>query len=136
VISRHDEGRKTRDEGAQAPLFVLGPSSPVDTRGWLARIALGLAFALLAGALAFLVARAIGGVILFAQQQEFLREAAGAMRGGIPGLADGNLREMRLQVQQLDVQNERLSLLIGFAVAALAAVASYLWMERRTEDRG
>ena len=135
MISRHDEGRKTKDEGTQAPSFALGPLSSVDTRGWIARIALSLAFALLAGALAFLVARAIGGVILFAQQQEFLREAAGAMRGGIPGLADGNLREMRLQVQQLDADNQRLSLLIGFAVAALAALASYLWMERRTENR-
>lgn len=135
MISRHDERRKTKDEGARASSFVLGPSSPVDTRSWLARIALSLLFALLAGALAFLVVRAIGGVILFAQQQELLREAAGAMRGGILGLADGNLREVRLQVQQIDAQNERLSLLFGFAIAALAAVTSYLWIERRAEER-
>jgi hypothetical protein len=102
-----------------------------DVRGWLARIALSLAVALLAGTLAFLVARAVTGVTLFAQQQQFLSEAASALRGGVPGLANSNLREARLQVQRLDAQNEQLSLLIGFAIAALSAVASYLWMERR-----
>ncbi len=102
-----------------------------DVRGWLARIALSLAVALLAGTLAFLVARAVTDVTLFAQQQQFLSEAASALRGGVPGLANSNLREARLQVQRLDAQNEQLSLLIGFAIAALSAVASYLWMERR-----
>jgi H+/Cl- antiporter ClcA len=106
-----------------------------NTRRWLTRIVLSLAAALLAGALAFLVARAIGGVLLFAQQQELLREASGAFQGGILGLAEGNLRAVRLRVQQLDANNQQLSLLIGFVVAALAAVASYLWMERRTEAR-
>jgi hypothetical protein len=107
-----------------------------DTRGWLARVALSLAAALLAGALAFLIARAIGSVLLFAQERELLREAASAMRGGILGLAEGNLRAVRLQMQQLDARNEQLSLLIGFASAALAALASYLWLERRAEDGG
>ena len=107
-----------------------------DTRGWLVRVALSLLAALLAGVLAFLVARAIGSVLLFAQEQELLREAASAMRGGILGLADGNLRAVRLQVQQFDAQNEQLSLLIGFAAAALGALVSYLWLERRAEDRG
>jgi H+/Cl- antiporter ClcA len=106
-----------------------------NTRRWLTRIVLSLAAALLAGALAFLVARAIGGVLLFAQQQELLREASGAFQGGILGLAEGNLRAVRLRVQQFDANNQQLSLLIGFVVAALAAVASYLWMERRTEAR-
>ncbi len=73
------------------------------------------------------MARAILNVGLFAQQQEFLRAAAGAFKGGIMGLGEGNLRELRLRVQQLDAQNERLSLLIGFASAALAAVASYIF---------
>ena len=109
------------------------PSSRTDAdiRGWLARIALSLAVALLAGALAFLVARAVTDVTLFAQQQQFLSEAASMLRGGVPGLANSNLREARLQVQRLDEQNEQLSLLIGFAIAALSAVVSYLWMERR-----
>jgi hypothetical protein len=112
---------------------VDSPSSrtDADVRGWLARIALSLAVALLAGALAFLAARAVTEVTLFTQQQQFLSEAASALRGGISGLANSNLREARLQVQRLDAQNEQLSLLIGFAIAALSAVATYLWMERR-----
>jgi hypothetical protein len=106
-----------------------------DVRGWLVRVALSLAVALLAGALAYLVARAIGGVALLVQQQELLREAAGALRGGVEGLAGSNLREVRQRVQQIDARYEQLSLLAGFASAAIAAAASYLWMERRTEDR-
>ena len=103
-----------------------------DFRGWLSRIAISLAAALLVGVLAFLVARALTDVALFAREQQFLSAAANTLRGGILGLADSNLHEQRLRVQQLDAQNEQVSLLIGFAVAALAAVASYLWMERRS----
>jgi hypothetical protein len=109
----------------------LAPSIDADLRGWLNRIAFSLAIALLAGVLAFLVARAITSVLLFAQQQQFLRETAGALRGGIDGLAGSNLRDVRLRVQQLDMRNQQLSLLVGFAVAAVAAVASYVWLERQ-----
>jgi hypothetical protein len=109
----------------------LVPSIDADLRGWLSRVAFSLASALLAGALAFLLARAVTSVLLFAQQQQFLREAAGALRGGIAGLADSNLRDVRLRVQQLDAYNQQLSLLIGFAVAAVVVVASYIWLERR-----
>ena len=109
----------------------LVSSIDTDLRGWLGRVAFSLALALLAGALAFLLARAVTSVLLFAQQQQFLREAAGALRGGIDGLASGNLRDVRLRVQQLDARNQQLSLLIGFAVAAVVVVASYIWLERR-----
>ena len=111
------------------------PRLTADARSWLARVVLSLAAALLAGALVYLVARAIGGVALLAQQQELLREAAGALRGGVEGLAGSHLREVRLRVQQIDARYEQLSLVAGFASAALAATASYLWLERRTEDR-
>ena len=109
------------------PALELTP----DLRGWLARIAISLAAALLVGALTFLIARAITSVALFVQQQELLREASSALRGGILGLAESNLREVRLRVQQIDARNERISLLVGFAAAGLAAVASYLWLEQR-----
>jgi len=105
-----------------------------DARGWLGRVALSLALALLAGALAYLVARAIGGVALFAQQQDLLRAAAGALQGGVEGLGGGNFHEARMRLAQLDARNQQLSLLISFASAGLAAVASYLWLERRAED--
>jgi hypothetical protein len=117
--------------GSRLPI----PRLAADLRGWLVRVALSLAAALLVGALVYLIARAIGGVALLAQQQELLREAAGALRGGVEGLAGSNLREVRLRVQQIDARYEQLSLLAGFASAALAAVVSYLWLERRIEDR-
>ena len=113
---------------------LQAPDIAADTRGWLARTALSLVVGLLAGALAYLITRAIGDVALFAQQQDLLREAASALRGGVEGLAGSNLHEVRLRVQQIDARYEQLSLLAGFASAALAAVASYLWMERRIED--
>jgi hypothetical protein len=117
-------------------LFTRGSRLPIptieaDMRGWLVRVVLSLGAALLAGALVYLVARAIGGVALLAQQQELLREAASALRGGVEGLAGSNLREVRLRVQQTDARYEQLSLLAGFASAALAAAVSYLWLERR-----
>jgi hypothetical protein len=107
------------------------PSIAPATRAWLTRIALSLLFATTAGALAYLVARAATSLMLFIRQQQFLSEVAGALRGGVMGLAGGDLRNMRLLVQQLDAQNERLSMLIGFAVAAVVCVASYLWLEWR-----
>jgi len=111
------------------------PSLAPATRDWLIRIALSLVFAATAGALAYLVARAATSVMLFVRQQQFLSEVAGALRGGVMGLAGGDLRSMRLLVQQLDAQNERLSMLIGFAVAAAVCVASYLWLEWRADSR-
>jgi len=102
-----------------------------STRAWLARVALSLGMALLAGALAYLVTRAIAGAALFVRHQQLLREAASALGGGVEGLASGDLRAVRLMLQQSDEWNQLLSLAIGFAVAAVAVVSSYLWLERR-----
>jgi hypothetical protein len=133
VRSSHDKPEMTPMPKRTYTRGVRLPASGIDssTRGWLARIALSLAIALLVGALAFLITRAIAGVALLAQQQEFLRETSSALQGGILGLAQSNLREVRRHVQQIDARNQWLSLLVGFVAAAVAAVASYLWMERR-----
>lgn len=101
------------------------------TRAWLARVLISIAAALAAGALAYLVARGVAGALLLAQQQRLLGEVTGALRGGIEGLPSGDLRAARLALQQLDAQYEQASLLCGIAAAALAAVAAYLWLERR-----
>jgi hypothetical protein len=106
-----------------------------STRAWLTRIALSLLLASVAGALAYLVARAVTGVALLVRQQQFLRELAGALRGGVAELPGGDLRTTRLLVQRLDAQNEQLSMLIGFAVAAVVIVASYLWLEWRAASK-
>src|SRR5690349_37268 len=89
--------------GSRLPI----PKLPAEVRGWLVRVALSLVAALLVGALVYLVARALGGVALLVQQQELLREAAGALRGGVEGLAGSNLREVRLRVQQIDARYEQ-----------------------------
>jgi hypothetical protein len=107
-----------------------------NMHAWLTRVALSLAAAAVAGGLAYLVARSVTSVMLFVRQQQFLREVAGALRGGVLGLASGDLRAMRLLVQRLDAQNEQLSLLIGFAAAAAVAVASYLRLEWRAARSG
>lgn len=103
---------------------------------WLRRVGLALAAALGAGALAFLVARGVGAVVLFVQHQQLLREVAGVVGGGIEGLAGADLRAVRLQLQLLDAEYERLSLLLGTAAAAAAAVATYVRLERRAAGEG
>ena len=102
-----------------------------EQRAWLLRVAISLAIALAAGIMAYLVARAIASVGLFVRHQQLLVEVGSALRGGVEGLAAGDLRAVRLAVQQIDAQNEQLSLLIGFVAAAVAVVTSYLWLERR-----
>jgi hypothetical protein len=103
-----------------------------DTRAWLARVGLSLLIALAAGGLAYLVARAIGSVYLFYQQQQFYREVAELLRGGgVEALAGSNLRQLRRQVAQLNAQYNLVCAQIGFGCAAVAAAVSYLRLERR-----
>lgn len=105
-------------------------SVPYGMRAWLVRLLLSAAIALCAGLLVFLVARGIGSVMLFMQEQRFLAEVAGAMSGGIEGLGGGDLRAVRLRVEQLDAQYYRISILLGLVGATLAAILSYLRLER------
>jgi hypothetical protein len=101
---------------------------------WAGRVLVSLAMALAVGAMAFLIARAIGSVALFWQQQQFLAEVAGALRGGIEGLGQTNLRAVRLEVQRLDAQYLRVSLATGFGAAGITAVAGYVWLELRNKE--
>jgi hypothetical protein len=114
---------------------LLREAPHADSQAWLMRIVLSLAIAAGSGALAYLIARAVTSVMLLVQQRAFLRQLAGAMRSGIVGLAGSDLHTARLLVQQLAARYEHLSLLIGFAVAAVAVVVSYLWLERRAALR-
>lgn len=102
---------------------------------WLRHVALALLAALAAGALVFLAARGVGAAALFAQQQSLLREVAGTLGGGIEGLAGGDLRAVRRELERLDAEYWRLSLAAGTLAAALAAATTYLRLERQ-EQRG
>lgn len=102
-----------------------------ETRAWLVRLLLSLLIALTAGALGYLVARALSSAYLLYQQQQFIQETTGVLGGGgIEALANSNLRALRQTVAALEAQYTRLSIQIGFACAALAAVISYIWLER------
>ncbi|MCU0490594.1 MAG: hypothetical protein MUD01_03205 [Chloroflexaceae bacterium] len=106
-------------------------------RSWLNRVALSLLLALLVGGLSYLLARAATTGYLLYQQQQYFTTAADVVRGGdIEALGASNLRELRLLVRALDAQYTMLSAQIGFAGAAVAAVASYLWLERRDGGDG
>lgn len=107
----------------------------VELRQWLTRIALSGVCGVSVGGLAFLIARAVTNVLLFVRHRQFLGEVAGALSGGVEGLAGGNLRAVRLLVQRIDAEYELLSLMIGFGVAAVVAVGSYVWLEWRDGAR-
>lgn len=102
---------------------------------WLRRVALSLALAIVAGALTLLVARGISGALLFVEQQELVRSAAAALRGGIEGLPATDLRAARLRAEQSAEAHRRAGLALAFAVAALATGGGYLWLEARSAEQ-
>lgn len=116
-----------RAERAQP--FVLRPSSFV-TSPWLRHLALALLAALMAGLLVFVAARGVGAALLFWQQQELFGQVAGTLGGGIEGLAGTDLRAARRELQRLDADYWRTSVLAGALAAALAGVGVYLRLER------
>lgn len=102
----------------------------VDSR-WLRRVGASLLAALVAGLLVYLVMRGATGIWLFVRQQQLLREVLGTVQGGLDAPPNGDLRALRRELQALDAQNDFVSAVAGFAAAAVAAPASYLWLERR-----
>lgn len=112
------------------PIATMPRLEPA-ARAWLGRVAASLAAALGTGALAYLVARAIGGTLLLVRQRQLLAQVGGALRAGLEGPPPGDLRAARLALQQIAARDMQISLAIGFVAAALAAVLCYLWLERR-----
>jgi hypothetical protein len=99
-------------------------------RFWLQRLLYSLLIGLLAGLLSYLVARACTSAYLLYQQQQFVQDTLGLLRGGdLRDLATSDLRDVRMLVDRLEAQYQRLSIQIGFAGAAAAAILSYLRME-------
>ena len=52
------------------------------TQTWLRRLLVSLVVGVCVGMLVFVIARGIGGIILFIQQQNALRDVAGMLGGG------------------------------------------------------
>lgn len=101
-----------------------------ETRIWLRRVALSLLIGLAIGLIAWLAARGILGVLLFAREQQLLADLAGALSGGIEGLAGSNLRAIRLRVQALAAEYDRISLLVGLAAGGISWLLAYIRAER------
>ncbi len=100
-------------------------------RAWLRRVVLSLLLAAAAGLLTLLVARGISGAWLFIEHQELVRAAAATLRNGIEGLPSADLRAARLRAEQSEAMHMRIGMAVAFAVAALTAAGSYLWLEQR-----
>ena len=94
-------------------------------------MAASLAAALGAGALAYLLGRAITGALLLVRQRQLLGQIAGTLRAGLEGRPSGDLRAARQLLGQIEARDIQISLAAAFVVAALAAVLCYLWLERR-----
>jgi hypothetical protein len=114
-----------------------------ELRNWVGRLLLCLLLGVLAGLLAYLLTRALTTAYLFYQQQQFVQASAEVLRGGVEALAESDLRELRQRVEALDAYYHLLSMRVGFGVAVVAAVFSYLalsWRQLRepnssTSDR-
>jgi hypothetical protein len=109
---------------------VNSPTTISTVRVWLLRLLIALLIGALAWGLAYLSVRAISTAYLFSQEQAFFQQAAGALQGGVAGLAAGNLREQRLRVEALQAEYHLLSATIGLGVGLVAAAAAFLRLER------
>jgi signal transduction histidine kinase len=108
-----------------------------EVRNWLGRLLLGLLLGVAAGLLAYLLARALTTAYLVYQQQQFFQTSAEVLRGGVEALADSDLRELRQRVEALAARYHLLSMRVGFVVAVVATIFSYLalsWRQLRERE--
>jgi hypothetical protein len=84
----------------------------------------------LSGLAVFVVAEAIAAVYLIGQQIELARATQAALSGGIAGLADSGLRELRLAAEQQAAQVHQRVTLLAILSGALAAVAALIRLEQ------
>jgi hypothetical protein len=103
-------------------------------RAWLLRIATSLLLGVLLGALALALGRGIGGAWLLWSEQEALRGMSGVLLGGLEGPPASDVRALRQHLTRQTAAVHDLAARIGYGVAALGAVACYLWLERRASS--
>lgn len=108
-----------------------------ETRQWLARIAASLLIAAAACGLVYLVARAGTSVDLFWRQQQLFRDITAALQSGdVQQLATADIRARRQELRALEASYARLSAQAAVVAAGVAAVASYVALERRATSAG
>lgn len=104
---------------------------PDDLRQWLSRLAIALVIGLLAGVMAYLIARAVGSAWLLISQQALLEATRQVLREGVIGLANTNLRELRLAAEAQQRMCAEVSLWIGLGSGLMAAIGALVRMELR-----
>ncbi|MBO9337908.1 MAG: hypothetical protein J7464_04225 [Chloroflexus sp.] len=109
---------------------MVAHSSTSDTlQAWLVRLLLALLIGTLTGIIAYLSARAIGAAWLLLHQQELIEATRQALQQGVMGLADTNLRALRLAAEAEQNRIAELSTWFGLGVAFLAAVMTFVRLE-------
>ncbi|HEU5090434.1 MAG TPA: hypothetical protein VFT99_23430 [Roseiflexaceae bacterium] len=98
---------------------------------WLRRLLASLAVGVCVGMLVFVFARGVGGIILFIQQQDALRDGVGILGGGFDQPPPADLRAIRRRVEALDLLYWRIGVLLGLAAAVFSALSVYVRLERQ-----
>ena len=91
---------------------------------------IALAVGLAVGTAVFVIAEAISAVYLLGQQIELARTTQAALSGGIAGLADGRIRELRLAAEGLAAEVHRRVALISIGAGTVAAVVALFRSEQ------
>jgi len=108
---------------------MVAYNSASDTlQAWLVRLLLALLIGTLAGVIAYLSARAIGAAWLLLNQQSLIEATRQALQQG--GLADTNLRALRLAAEAEQNRIAELSAWFSLGMAFLAAVVTFVRLER------
>jgi Pyruvate/2-oxoacid:ferredoxin oxidoreductase gamma subunit len=110
---------------------MVAHSSTSDTlQAWLVRLLLALLIGTLTGIIAYLSARAIGAAWLLLHQQSLIEATRQALQQGVMGLADTNLRALRLAAEAEQNRIAELSAWFSLGMAFLAAVVTFVRLER------
>ncbi len=84
----------------------------------------------LSGVAVFVTAEAVAALHLIGRQIELARATQAALSGGIAGLADSGLRELRIAAEQYAALVHQRVALLAIACGGGAAVAALLYLER------
>ncbi len=104
---------------------------PDETRQWVGRLAAALIIGILAGVIAFLTARAIGSAWWLVNQQALLEATRQALQEGVIGLANTDLRALRMAAEAQQMMIAEVSAWIGLGVGLTAAIGALVRLELR-----
>ncbi len=111
--------------------MVVHEQSTDTFQSWLGRLLLALVVGCLIGLLAYLAARAVGSVWLLLHQQELINATRQALQQGVMGLADTNLRALRLAAEAQQYHISEVSTWFGFGTGFIAAIIAFVRLESR-----